>query len=121
MFKYVKAFLKYKPAKFENTVERWKRKGLIRQIGPQPNVEAPQAPTGLGRLREAWDNIIDSALVLLERAHAAQASVRGTQEPNRWRLHRLWRWEQHEARRTGPVRRVYWDDILEATRREPQS
>lgn len=91
MIAFIRAFLSYKPAKFESTVDRWERKGLLKPFGqPKTSTLAPRKQR----------DIVDTVMALLERATAARMSVTGTRyPPNRWRLRRLYRWQQrHECK-----------------------
>ncbi len=87
------AFLKREPTRFEGTLERWERKGLVRRISQSS--EAPTtSPSEVGRLRQVLDNITDYVLAKLEVLQAELNSRRGTRKLNRWRLRRLYRWQQ---------------------------
>ncbi len=89
------ALLKREPTRFEGTLERWERKGLLRQFG-QPEERPTTSQSEVTRLRQVWDNITDYVLAELEVIQAELDSRRGVQRPNRWRLRRLYRWQQRQ-------------------------
>ena len=90
----------------ESTYERWQRKGLLRPLGDGNVAVASQSE---GRLRQAWNRIADFMLAQLQALQAELDCRRGTKKPNRWRLRRLYRWQQHHPHQ-GP--RETYDELI---------
>ncbi len=67
--------------------------------------------------RRVKDSIIDAMLAVLQVASARHAKAIGSTRPNRWRLRRLYRFQQSETRRNGSLPRVHFRDDLLETRR----
>ena len=110
-------FLKREPSKFESTLDRWERKGLVRRIGQTS--KAPMTSQGkVGRLRQVWDKVTDSVLAHLEILQAELDDRRGVQRPNRWRLRRLYLWQQRQQP-LGP--RETYDEIAKLSLRTERS
>ena len=102
------ALLKREPTRFEGTLERWERKGLLRSIG-QSSAATTTPRREVTRLRQVWDNITDYVLAELEVIQAELDSRHGVTTPNRWRLKRLWRWQQRHGD-NGP--RETYDELI---------
>ncbi|MEX1995695.1 MAG: hypothetical protein WD887_02880 [Candidatus Saccharimonadales bacterium] len=103
------ALLKREPIRFESTtLERWERKGLLRPFG-QPSEASTISQSEVGWLRQAWDKVTDTVLGELEVIQAELNSRRGVTTPNRWRLRRLYRWQQRHQPK-GP--RETYDDLI---------
>lgn len=114
MFAFITAFLSYKPAVFESTVDRWERKGLLKRFEQPTEIQPSDDASSFERLRKTWDDAVDTTLALRERITAARMSVSGTRYPaNRWRLRRLYRWQQRHGDK-GP--RTTYDELFSEPR-----
>jgi hypothetical protein len=79
---------------FEDTVDRWERKGLVRPVNLSTKVERFRKEDIAHLPREMWDDVVEETRREPRdyRSEAASRSDTG-QLPDRRRLRRLYRWQ----------------------------